>query len=342
MDLFSDEEELVQASKAHDAVVREIREEIGGAWPKKYEPKCIADVILPTKIKNSVQFALEHNQFNHMIFHSGKPGTGKSTVARVIPEEFGCDYRFLKIARQSMDVIGIIESFAMQKITDGKPRFIIIDEADRPSPTIKDNFYTALQTIIDQSSSTLRFILTVNNLHLIPEPIRSRCTPISFAHRDDAEVKKALFKRMVEISEKETSAYGGTYDKDTLKDIARFYYPDIRAIIGAMQECFLQNRGSIIGIPTFSAIDLIPKMWEYVKAYDDDSLRLFVTEHIVDFQPIYSMFSKYVMPLLDKKHRMDFAIILGEYQYRASQAAVDQEINLDAFFAHVMKVLKNG
>lgn len=342
MDLFSDETELTEANNAHNEAVREIRDQIGGAWPKKYEPKCIADVILPTKIKNTVQFALEQNQFNHMIFHSGKPGTGKSTVARVIPEEFGCDYRFLKIARQSMDVIGVIESFAMQKITDGKPRFVIIDEADQPSPTIRDNFYKALQTIIDQSTPTLRFILTVNNLHLIPEPIRSRCTPISFAHRDDNEVKKALFKRMVEISEKETSAVSGAVEKDTLKDIARFYYPDIRAIIGAMQQCFLENRGSIIGIPTFSAIDLIPKMWELIQKGDDDTLRLFVTEHIVDYQAVYPMFGKYVMEHIDKKNRLDFGLLLGEYQFRASQASVDQEINLDAFFCHLMKVLQNG
>ena len=342
IDLFADEDTYKEATEFHSTALNEVKEHINGAWPKKWEPKRIADVILPDKIKNTVQYALQENQFNHMLFHSGKPGTGKSTVAKAIPEEFGCDYRFLKISKQSMDIIGVIESFAMQKISDGKPRFVIIDEADRPSPTIRDNFYTALQPLIDQSTPTLRFILTANNLHLIPEPVRSRCTPISFAHRDDATVKKALFKRMIEIAETETSAVDGTFDKETLKEIARFYYPDIRALIGAMQQCFLENRGSIIGTPTFSAVDLIPKMWDMVQTFNDDALRLYASEHVVDYSTMFSMFGKYAMPRLDKKHRLDFSILLAEYQYRSAQSAVDQEINFDAFMAHLMKVLKNG
>ena len=341
MDLLSDPKAIQETKKAFDEAVQALHDEVKLPWPEKYRPKTVEDVILPSKIKNMVTFAIEENEFNNFIFHSGNPGTGKTTTAEAIPKQIGADYKTLYISEMGMEAIETIRDYSMQKLIDGKPRFIIMDEADRPKVQDKKGFYNALQPLIEKSSSTLRFILTCNNLHLIPDAVRSRCAPVSFAHNDDNEVKKILFARMMEIAVSET----GNKEKvnvDTLKEIARFHYPDMRAIISSMMNNYLENQGSIDGKPNFQTGDVIGKIWEYVEKGEDFALGKFLSENVVDYLALYRPFGDYVIQRIDKRYRYRFAILLGEYQFRASQPAVDPWVNANAFFAQIMVMLQNG
>lgn len=311
-------------------------------WIAKYRPKRIDDVILPDHIKNMVTFGLQNNELTHMTFHSGKPGSGKTTLAQAIAEEMEADYMIFPIAKKSMEILDTIQEFSMQKSADGKPRFVILDEADRPTQQIAATFYSALQPLIESTTHTLRFILTCNNIHKIPEPIRSRCPAISFAYGDDVSVKRQLFKRMKQIAATEVARYGGTYDENTLKEIARVYFPDIRAILQNMYLSFLSNQGSIIGAPVCVSYDQIEDIWKLVTSGDDMALRKYVTETIVDFDAMYAPLGKYIMEVIDKKHRLNFAIMLGKYQAQSAMPAVDQEINLHSFLASLMLLLQKG
>jgi len=338
MDLLSDPQAIADTKKAYNEAVNALHSEVNLPWPEKYRPKTVHEVILPSKIKNMVTFAIEENEFNNFIFHSGNPGTGKTTTAEAIPQQIGADYKTLYISEMGMEVIEIIRDYSMQKLVDGKPRFIIMDEADRPKVQDKKGFYNALQPLIEKSSSTLRFILTCNNLHLIPDAVQSRCAPVSFAHNDSAEVKKALFTRMMEIAITET----GSKDKvnvDTLKEIARFHFPDMRAIISSMMNNYLENRGSIDGTPTFQTGDVIGTLWNLTLSGDDMALAKYMSENDVDYMALYRPFADYVMPRIDKKFRYRCSILVGEYQFRASQPAVDQWVNANAFFAQLMVMI---
>ncbi len=338
MDLLGDPKAITETKKIYEEAVNEIQKELKLPWAEKYRPKSVNDVILPNKIKNMITFAIEENEFNNFIFHSGTPGTGKTTTAEAIPEQLGADYKTLYISEMGMDVIDTIRDYSMQKLVDGKPRFIIMDEADRPKVQDKKAFYNALQPLIEKSSSTLRFILTCNDLHRIPEAVKSRCAPVSFSHNQEKEVMIALFDRMKEIAILETGDSSKVNIK-TLQTIARFYYPDIRAIISAMMNNYLENSGSIDGEVDFKANDIIGNIWKYIEDGDDVELSKFLTENVVDYLSLYAPLSDYVISRIDKKHRYRFSILLGEYQYRASQPAVDQWVNANAFFAQIMVML---
>jgi len=341
MDLLSDPKAIEATKKAYDEAVEALHNEVKLPWPEKYRPKTVDDVILPAKIKNMVTFAIERNEFNNFIFHSGNPGTGKTTTAEAIPKQIGADYKTLYLSERGMEVIETIRDYSMQKLVDGKPRFIILDEADRPKVQDKKSFYNALQPLIEKSSSTLRFILTCNNLHLIPEAVQSRCAPVSFAHNDDNEVKKVLFARMKEIAIIETGDESKV-NLDTLKEIARFHFPDMRSIISAMMNNYLENQGSIDGVPTFQTGDVVGRVWELIQSGDDLTLGKFLSENVVDYLGLYNPLGLYIIHRIDKRYRYQFAILLGEYQYRASQPAVDPWVNANAFFAQIMVMLNNG
>ena len=89
----------------------------------------------------------------------------------------------------------------------------------------------------------------------------------------------------------------------------------------------------------------IPDLFHWVKAKgnwagDDEGMRLFIGKNIADCTAIYSPFGKYVMEKIDKKYRLSFAVLLGQYQFQSSMPAVDQEINLHSFMARIMLLLQ--
>lgn len=310
-------------------------------WVARYTPDRIDDIILPEKTRSMLKFALAQNKFTHFCFHSGKPGTGKTSTAIAIPKEFGVDYEIFYISEKAMESIENIRNYAAQKNVDGKPRFIILDEADTPKIQDPAKFYTALQPLIESTTSTVRFILTCNNIYKIPAPILSRCAPISFAYEaDDPEIMKQIWKRINHIVKLEVTDKGGTVNPETLKKIARFYYPDIRSIIQHTFINYLENQGSIDGTPSLISYENLDELWSYILVADDENLRKFVTKNIVDYTAIYSPFGKFVMEKIEKKYRLSFAVLLGQYQFQSSMPAVDQEINLNSFFARVMLLLQ--
>lgn len=310
-------------------------------WVAKYTPTKISDIILPQTTRDMLNFALQQNKFTHFCFHSNKPGTGKTSTALAIPNEFGVDYQIFYISERAMESIENIRSYAMQKNVDGKPRFIILDEADTPKIQDPAKFYTALQPLIESTTSTVRFILTCNNIYKIPAPILSRCAPISFAYdADDPYIMKQIWTRLNHIVKREVIDRGGTVNPDTLKKIARFYYPDIRSIIQHTFINYLENKGSIDGTPSLLSYENLDELWKFITTGDDEGMRLFIGKNIADCTAIYSPFGKYVMEKIDKKYRLSFAVLLGQYQFQSSMPAVDQEINLHSFMARIMLLLQ--
>jgi len=340
MDLLIDPDIAIEADEKRVEAEGEVTEMQKLIWAEKYRPHSLKDVILPDVIKNSIKYALENDNFQHMIFHSGAPGTGKTTVAKIIPEEYGCEYYFIKTATEGrIDIVeNVIPAYGMQKLGNNKPRFVILDEADRVRAQNMEAFYTALQPIIESTTTTLRFILTANHLHRIPEPIRSRCKPISFSH-DDPAIKKPMFKRLQEIADIETKDSGGSVDLETLKQIARLNFPDMRAMISSMQDNFNSNNGSITGKIEVVDINHVKNVWDLVVKGDVVDLRKYFTEHISDINGFYVPFLDYVYANCeDNKKLLSFGATIGEHQFRSGFDQVDPELNSNAMFCKMISI----
>lgn len=345
MDLLTDPDKVLQSVKNTTEVDSELQKLRYLCWDEKYRPTKLADIILPDSIKNSVGYALSNNNFQNMIFFSNSPGTGKTTVAKVIPEEHNCDYIFIKTATEGrLDTIeNQIQNYGMQKTYNDKPRFVILDEADRVRSNDMERFYTALQPIIESTRTTLRFILTVNHLHRIPKPIRSRCVPISFAHNDDS-VKKPMWNRIKQIAQYETTQSGGELDLETLKQIAKIHFPDMRSMIAAMQNNFNSNNGSIKGRVEEISTDHIKKVWELLQTKDITDVRLYFTENIGDISGFYSPFLDHIIntSAQDEKLKqklLSLGVIIGEHQFRDSGFEVNPEINSFSMFCKIKALL---
>jgi DNA polymerase III delta prime subunit len=333
MDILTDSSDYINT-------VNEVKDIQNLTWAERYRPTKLNDVILPQSIKDSIQYAIKNNNFQNMIFHSWCPGTGKTTVAKLIPEEYGCDYYFIKTAAEGRltTVENDIPLYGMQKTANNKPRFIILDEADRVRGNV-EAFYTALQPIIENTRSTLRFILTVNHLYRIPEPIRSRCKPISFSHNDES-IKKPMWKRIKEIAKEEVSKSKGTIDEETLKQIAKVYFPDMRAIICAMQNNFNENKGSIKGKIDVVDNNIVKTLWDIIyKEGDIVKTRKYFTEQVSDINNFYPSFLEHVFGNCEQKKLLQIGSIIAEHQFRSAYDSVDPEINSFGMFCEIIHAI---
>ena len=60
-------------------------------WVEKYRPKTIKEIVLPKDLKDTFLKIVESGELPNMLL-TGTAGLGKTTVARALCNELGCDF----------------------------------------------------------------------------------------------------------------------------------------------------------------------------------------------------------------------------------------------------------
>ncbi len=100
-------------------------------WTEKYRPKTIEECILPERLKTPFQEYVNQKNIPNLLL-SGGAGVGKTTVAKAMCNEIGCDYIVINGSDESgIDVFRTkIKNYASSMSLSGGRKVIIIDEAD--------------------------------------------------------------------------------------------------------------------------------------------------------------------------------------------------------------------
>ena len=167
-------------------------------WVEKYRPKNIDDYVFRDQAQhNQVKSWLESKAIPHLLF-SGAPGTGKTTLAKLLLHELEVDWGdVLQInasSENSVDVIRDKITNFSQTMPFGEFKYIILDEADYISP----NGQAALRGVMEAYASTCRFLLTCNYERRIIPAIHSRCQGFKILKLDE----KMFAERVITILEK--------------------------------------------------------------------------------------------------------------------------------------------
>lgn len=302
-------------------------------WVEKYRPKTVNDCILPNAIKKPLLEFVETGEIPNLLL-AGPAGIGKTTVARALCEELGCDYivingsdegRFLDTVRNQAK--NFASTVSLQ--ATGKPKVIIIDEADNTTHDVQ----LLLRANIEAFYSNCRFIFTCNYKNKIIEPLHSRCAVIDFSisGKDKPAIAAQFFNRLRTILEEENVQY----DPKVLAELINKHFPDWRRVLN---ECQRHGTGGSIDTSILVQITDVDTntLVKNLKEKRFGEVRKWVVNNL-DNDPATILRRVYdaLYAALEGSSIPAAVLVIAKYQYQTAFVA-DQEINLLACLTEIM------
>lgn len=296
-------------------------------WVEKYRSPTLEDYVGNESIKDFIQECIAKNDIPHMIF-SGPPGTGKTTLAKIIVNSIDCDYLYINATdERSMDVMrdkvkGFASSASFKSL-----KVVILDEAD----FIRIDSQALLRNVIETFSLNTRFILTCNYVERIIDPIQSRCQVLNIIPPS----KKDIATHMAIILDKEEIEYEA---QDLVKVVNKFY-PDLRKTLGTCQilskdsKLVIDNNILVSG----SYKELILKELKQPSSKSFNNIRQIIADSQVgEFEEVY----KFLFEHIDEYAQNNIGeviVLLEEYMFHAN-FKVDKEINMLALIHRILSL----
>lgn len=300
-------------------------------WVEKYRPHCIADCILPDNLKQTFQKFVDDGFVPNLLL-SGGPGVGKTTVAKAMLEELGCDcIVFNGSLNVDKDTLRTdIQNYASSVSMTGGRKYVILDEADYLNAV---HVQPALRNFMEEFSKNCGFIFTCNYKNKIIEPLHSRCSVIDFkiTGADRASLASQFLVRVCDILDKEKIEY----DKKVVAEVIKKYFPDWRRVLNELQRYAASGKIDT-GILTAIVDSDITELVTTLRKKDFAAMRKWVaTNNSVDtatlLRRLYDASTDFITP----ETVPNMVVTLADYQYKAA-FVVDQEINLAACMTEIM------
>ena len=300
-------------------------------WCEKYRPTKLDDLILD---EGSLRVVSQFKDEIPNLLFVGSPGTGKTTLARIIVNDIlGCNYLYINASDESgIDTIRHnITNFAQTKSFDGGVKVVVLDEADG----LTSQAQAALRNTMETYAKYCRFILTANYKHKIIPALQSRCQSIDLK----PEIKQAA-KRCFNILQQENVTVSDE-QKKKFGILVKRTFPDLRKTINELQKSVVD--GELLIDSSGSDSELLAAVTEGLKE-DSLKVRKFLIENEDRFQGDYDTLLANLLDYLyeqpiDEFKKKQMITIIADHLYK-SAFVVDKEINAFACIVALEMALK--
>ena len=232
---------------------------------RKYRPTKLDGLIGQDEAVKLVKQQIEKNNLSHAYLFSGPRGVGKTSLARIIAIELGCDPTFdiseIDAASHNKvdDIRELNENINFIASSPGKKRVIILDEVHMLSNAASNAFLKTLE----EPPEHVIFILATTEPERVIDTIKSRTTHIVFKKIENKEITNTLSN----IAKKESI----TLQNEVIELISNNSDGSLRDAINLFEQTFstfgskatTEDVYSILGkVSTENLLDIVNSMFE--------------------------------------------------------------------------------
>ena len=293
-------------------------------WTEKYRPSDIENYVFrDAKQKAQVSGWVSEGALPHLLF-SGAPGTGKTTLAKVLLQELDVnDMDILEINASNENNVDTIRN----KITNfsstmpfGDMKYVLLDEADYITP----NGQAALRGVMEMYHTSCRFLLTCNYPQRIIPALHSRCQGFHIEKLDVNEFTARI--ATICIGE------GVEVDLETLDTYVQATYPDLRKSINLVQQNVVDGVLQKPQEGDQASSDWMLSAIEMFKAGQYKEARTLICSQArpEEYDDIYKFMYRNLDLWGATEQQQDQAIVIIRNGMAKSSLCADPEINLSA------------